>query len=179
MPAVVTVGSDSTSVYVEHNGYLSIEADHATAKVGSDWYTIPDFGKTLSGVTTMPVTKQPDAEMYLEYKFKTDYNGQISLHLLLAPTLNYNDNKGLRVAVSIDGGSERIINYNAKYTDNQWRKWVANAIIDNVSEWTIDRRENHVLKIRFLDPGIVLEKVMLDMGGLKPSYLGAPESPCK
>jgi hypothetical protein len=27
-----------------------------------------------------------------------------------------------------------------------------------------------------LEPGIVLEKILIDAGGLKPSYLGAPES---
>jgi hypothetical protein len=34
----------------------------------------------------------------------------------------------------------------------------------------------HSLRIRVLDAGIVLEKVMIDLGGLKPSYLGAPEN---
>jgi hypothetical protein len=28
-----------------------------------------------------------------------------------------------------------------------------------------------------LDPGLVLQRVVVDAGGLKPSYLGPPESP--
>jgi hypothetical protein len=27
-----------------------------------------------------------------------------------------------------------------------------------------------------VDPGITVQKILIDLGGLKPSYLGAPES---
>jgi hypothetical protein len=33
-----------------------------------------------------------------------------------------------------------------------------------------------VLKFWVLEPGVVLHKLVIDAGGLKPSYLGPPES---
>jgi len=34
----------------------------------------------------------------------------------------------------------------------------------------------HVLKFRMIDPGIILQKIVIETGEIKPSYLGPPES---
>jgi hypothetical protein len=40
----------------------------------------------------------------------------------------------------------------------------------------VNRPGDHVLKFWFVDPGVVLQKLVIDVGGERPSYLGPPES---
>ena len=46
----------------------------------------------------------------------------------------------------------------------------------NASTHTIAAVGYQPLKVCMVDPGIVLQKIVIDLGGLKPSYLGPPES---
>lgn len=169
-------------LFIDENGYISIEAEHYSRAMNgktTDWLIIPDLGRTLSGVTTTPSTATPDENTYLEYDFETSYNGNATVYILLSPTLNFNDNKGLRYAVSINGGKEEIVNFNGQYNDQKiWWSWNAWAINETTVQQTISSSPTnwHTLRFRPLDPGIVLQKIMIDFGGLKPSYLGAPES---
>lgn len=169
-------------LFIDEDGYISIEAEHYSRAMNgkiTDWLIIPDLGRTLSGVTTTPSTATPDENTYLEYDFETSYNGNATVYILLSPTLNFNDNKGLRYAVSTNGGKEEIVNFNGQYNDQKiWWSWNAWAINKTTVQQTIpsSATNRHTLRFRPLDPGIVLQKIMIDFGGLKPSYLGAPES---
>jgi len=169
--------------FMESNGCVSIEAEHYSAANNNDkvsWQIISGLGKTLSGITTSPVTAAPQEDVAngvsLEYDVYLQSSGDATLKLLLSPTLNFNGNKGLRYAVSIDGGEEQIVNFNQKFTERERERWVANSIIESVTKHYFFDAGLHTIKYRAIEPGIVLQKILLDMGGLKPSYLGAPES---
>jgi hypothetical protein len=180
MPKIEYVtGSYRSRLFVEKEGYISIEAEHYSRLQNGRtiaWKVIPGLGKTLSGITTFPATATPapDDPVYLEYDMELTTGGKYQLYVYLSPTLNFNANKGLRYAVSFDGGEEQIVNFNGQYR-GELGQWQAEAIIKSSSGHELSKGK-HILRFRVLDQGIVLQKILLDAGGLKPSYLGAPES---
>lgn len=170
-------------IFVEKNGYVSIEAGNYSRLNNSNkiyWDMIPDMGKTKSAMTTFPKNIYPkeNDNIYLEYDIDFESTGDFKVHLLLSPTLNFNANKGLRYTISFDGKNEQIINFNGHYK-GELGLWQAEAIIKSTTKHTITEKGKHTLRFRALEPGIVLQKILIDTGGLKPSYLGAPESELK
>jgi Gylcosyl hydrolase family 115 C-terminal domain len=56
---------------------------------------------------------------------------------------------------------------------------VANNIRSLFSTHVLTQAGAHTLKYWVIDPGVVLQKIVIDLGGVKNSYLGPPESPRK
>ncbi|UOG76225.1 glycosyl hydrolase 115 family protein [Hymenobacter tibetensis] len=173
--------------FQENDGYVSIEAEHYSKAVhgGSvKWQTIPDLGRTLSGVTTLPTTaasQMPAASSpHLQYRVELTGSGPVTVKAYLAPTLNFTGGQGLRYAVSFDDEAPQIVNlHTGLVADNgnrPWEKAVAESILIKESKHTVAKPGTHVLKFWRVDPGVVLEKLVVDLGGVKPSYLGPPES---
>lgn len=162
--------------FVEKNGYVSMEAEHYTRKTDGSkvsWAVIPELGHTMSAITTLPVTEFPE-DMSLEYDFELETTGFARVTLRFSPTLNFNGS-GLRYAVSIDGKDEQIININGDYK-GELGQWQAQHRIDSETVHNVRKAGKHTLRIRPLDPGLVLQKITVNMGGMRKSYLGAPET---
>lgn len=181
MPAVVRVEPTNKGIFTEKDGYISMEAANFSRKNESAnvrWEIIPNLGKTLSGITTFPQNYYPNSNenIYLEYDFQLESEGEFPVYILVSPTLNFNENKGLRYAVSVDGQQEQIVNINDKYDVRKMERWQAKSINQTITKHNFNQKGKHTLRFRVLEPGIVLQKIMIDTGGLKPSYLGAPES---
>lgn len=169
-----------SKIFMEQDGYISVEAENFSSKKESSrmgWQVIPDFGRTKSGLTTFPQNLVPldKEDISLEYELDFKTAGTFDLHLYLAPTLNFNENKGLRYTVLLDGKNPQTLNFNGHYR-GELGKWQAEAIIVSTSKIVVETPGVHKLTFKVLDPGIVLQKLVIDTGGLKPSYLGPPES---
>jgi hypothetical protein len=174
--------------FVEADGYVSIEAEHYTKKAdagNAHWDKIDDLGRTLSAMTIFPVTAEsvtpPKDSPCLEYKMYLFHAGKIEVEAIVAPTLNFVPGRGLRFAVSFDEQPPQIIeivpaNFIAQHGNMDWEKTVADGVRKVKSTHTLSEAGSHTLKVWMVDPAVVLEKIVVNTGGVKSSYFGPPES---
>ena len=176
LPSMPETETISGGIFRETDGYLSIEAEHFTRKQNgqeAEWVVIPELGHTLSAMTTLPATSSPDG-LALEYDMDIDTKGYARVTLRFSPTLNFNGT-GLRYAIRFDSEEEQIVNINGHY-NGELGQWQSEHRIDCQTIHNIRKAGKHTLRIRPLDPGLVLQKIMINMGGQRKSYLGAPET---
>jgi hypothetical protein len=173
--------------YVESDGYVSIEAEHYACGVGAspvEWTRIPDFGRTLSGMTPFPVTTASQTpggnSPHLDYVVYLFSSGSVKVDAYLSPTLDVTE-KGLHYAVSFDDDAIQTVTAVTASTANvgtanPWSTWVSNNINVQTTTHTISSPGLHVLKFWMVDPGVVLQKIVVETTGVRQSYLGPPES---
>jgi hypothetical protein len=53
---------------------------------------------------------------------------------------------------------------------------VSNNVIIKTTGHTLNKEGKHTVKFWMVSPAVVLQKIVLDFGGEKPSYLGPPET---
>jgi hypothetical protein len=169
--------------FIESNGCVSIEAEHfsqAKATSSITWTRIPGLGRTLSAMTPDPVTaasQMPDSESpRLEYRIYLFTKGEVEVKAYLCPTLNFNNNEGLHYGISFDDQPPQIINMHAKGTFQDWEESVRNNVTTSTSNHMLAEAGPHLLKFWMVDPGVVLQKLVVVTGEPKNSYLGPPES---
>jgi hypothetical protein len=111
----------------------------------------------------------------LEYSILVENPGEIEVTVYLSPTLNFNNNNVLRYAVGINDETPQIINFNGSYTLRDWEQWVADNIIKVTTKHTVASAGKQTLNYYAVDPAVVLQKIFINTGGLKTSYLGPEE----
>ena len=180
---------DSLQGFVEGEGFVSIEPEHFTKNIDAGqnrWFKIQDYGRTLSGMRAMQPVDAPSAtpgkdSPCLEYQMYLFSTGAVEVATITSPTLNFAPGRGLRVAVSFDDETPQVItlvsaNYKAQNGNHDWEKVAGDNARTVRSKHTLEKPGYHTLKYWMVDPGVVLQKIVVDCGGVKPSYLGPPES---
>jgi hypothetical protein len=185
----VVKNPDATGLrgFVESNGYVSMEAEHhdrAVQRAPVFWQLIPHIGRTGAGMTPFPATAPrqsigPDSPR-LEYDIQLWNAGKVVVWAYLSPRNNVRPTDGLKYAVSIDGAEPQVVNVTTALNGIPMNRSFERNTSDNVNltstEHFIQAPGAHVLKFWAVDPTVVLQKLVIDTGGLAPSYLGPPES---
>ncbi len=188
-PAGISPGS--VKGFVESNGYVSIEAAHFAKNINTGdngWIEVEDFGHTLSGMRATAATDAPALKPgvnapCLEYQMYMFSTGAVEVNLYVAPTLNFLPGRPVRYAIAFDDGEPQLVtlvpeDFDAMNGNREWEESVSNNYRIGKSSHTVSDEGYHILKVWMVDPGVVLQKVVVNAGGVKPSYLGPPESFC-
>lgn len=169
--------------FAEADGYIAIEAEDFSRQGASGhlrWEKIPEHGRTISSMSVYPIgdwqfndaTNAP----YLEYDIYTHSSGEFTLQGFFAPSWPFMPERGLRYAVAIDDEPAQIVNLVADMSDATWAETVRSDVRLGITKHKVARAGAHKLRIYSLDPAVTLQKLVLDTGGLQPSYLGPPPS---
>ncbi len=167
--------------FVEGDGVVALEAEHAARRIGTggvEWETIPGYGRTLSAVAPFPVEFKPflpGKGARLEYDLTTFTAGKATLEAVVAPSLAFQPGRGLRVAFAFDDETPQVVDVAAPYLSRAWETAVSDAVHKVRTQHDL-KPGHHVLKVWAIDPGVVVQRLVVDLGGLRPSYLGPPES---
>ncbi|KAH6871562.1 hypothetical protein B0T10DRAFT_417276 [Thelonectria olida] len=186
LPVNKTSAPDGFDGYLESGGLVSIEAEHfASAEKRNDlsYVKIPHYGRTLSGVKLWPVTAKSQTTTSgpkLTYSFHTfNSRSEARVMVFLGATLNHDPSRPLKYAFSIDGGDPVIVQpVPTTPMGSQPSGWTEAVIAGG---WTPTTTVNipkgsHELSLWLLEPGVVVQKLVIDLGGFKSSSLGPPES---
>jgi hypothetical protein len=185
----IEITPESLNGFVEGEGYVSIEAEHFTKNIAageSQWSVIKDYGHTLSAMRATAPADNPPAtpgkdSPCLEYRMYLFTAGNVDVEAVFSPTLNFISGRGLHYAISFDDNEPQIVTlvpekFNAQNGNREWEQTVMDNARFNITNHTIDKPGYHTLKIWMIDPGPVLQKIVLNTGGVRPSYLRPPES---
>ena len=162
--------------FVEANGYVAMEADHYTRKVG-EWRLLPEIGRTGNGMTPLG-----GAGARLEYATTLTTTGPVKVTAVLSPRNNVRPTDGLKYAISLDDQPPQTVNV-TKATgaddttmNRQWERNTSDNANRTTTTHTVAAAGTHTLKFWMVDPTVIVQRLEIDTGGVKDSYLGPPES---
>ncbi|WP_235817317.1 glycosyl hydrolase 115 family protein [Bacteroides congonensis] len=182
--------AEMDTLFVEHNGYVSINAADYHRKVENDAIkimTIPNLGfenaSVQLGNPIAPMQRTGSSIVpRVEYDFYTFGQGSVDVYTYVLPTFTLAADKGYagheatnietRYGVCIDDGP--VMNPSTssfEYAQIWYESALKNCRI-NKTTLHINKPGKHTVKVLCGDAGTVLQKVVLDFGGMKRSYLG-------
>jgi hypothetical protein len=174
---------DEIRGFVESHGCVSMAAGHFTRRRDRDragWQVIGGLGRGGGAVAVFPATlasRTDPADIRahspaLEFDFHLFTAGEVELHLDCLPTQPVAPGRGVRLAVSIDDGDPQVLGDQAR----RYPQDVLANLRRCTTRISIARPGPHTLTVWMVDPGVILDKIVLHTAPPVQSCLGPPES---
>ncbi|KAB5578761.1 hypothetical protein GE09DRAFT_560311 [Coniochaeta sp. 2T2.1] len=163
------------------------------------YHTFANYGRTSGGVGLIPLNTEkltPSTAPALEYNLYLFSNssvlGPANVTVYISPSQNYlGDGQPLQYAISLYPSNSaspptpKIVTPVGRSVGTNmpdgWGYAVADAVWGHTGNYTttkfnVTQEGAYTLRIWALLPSVIVQKVIVDMGGVRPSYLGPPES---
>ncbi|NGO10001.1 glycosyl hydrolase [Streptomyces sp. HC44] len=171
--------------FVEAGGYVAVDAEHFARSVGT-WRRIDGIGRTGAGMTPWPVTaprRTPGGSSpRLEYEVSLLAAGPVTVWAYLSPRNPALPTGGLEYGISFDEDAPQIVDiHEATKADDglmnmEWARNTSDNVNRTATRHTIAAAGVHRLKFWMVDPTVVVQRLVIDTGGLPTTYLGPLES---
>lgn len=172
--------------FVEADGYISMFAQHYTAKQtknGQDWAIakgLAHAGDAL--VATRNIFIPSDTanikteNAFVAYDFYSNSTAAPVVSIYTLPTHPLNKNFSMRYAVSIDDGPIQIVDFKTFGRSEEWKQ----NVLRNSAIRTVRFRSlapgKHQLKVYVIDPGVALDRILINFTQPQKSYSVVPET---
>jgi hypothetical protein len=169
--------------YVEANGYVAIEAEHFSAnssRGGAEWRVQTGLGRNGDSVKIFPDLSSSITDQFMTKSASLDYKiyffstGKFEVTIYRLPTLNALGQ--CRLALSLDDSAAKIVSGVNSVNDTAWRTTLLEHIEKLTTTIEVKTPGYHTLHLFKVDPSMIVDRIVINTGGLQPSYMGPPES---
>ena len=171
--------------FVEADGYISIDAadfTHRKEVKGFSWQEVEQLGRTKSSLASLPISddsfKKAKKAPYVEYDVTFTNVGEFEIKTLFAPSWPIDPTRGLRYAIAVGEERPKVVDFIAgmQGTDDGWEESVKDGVRVGRSIHKVKKPGPTTIRVYMIDTGVAFQKIIVDTGGLMPSYLGPQAS---
>lgn len=180
-------GRDGGYVFAPVEDAIIIEAAHyhsaENAESGAKWEVLPFFGRTLSGMAVRPYTESPVGASLKYVIHLPEGTDSVKVHVITKSTLAFDRKEGHRYTVGFEGETPVEVNFNANLNEapeniySIYYPTVASRVVEKIIPLMANKSGEATIVVSPLDPGIVFEKLVIDLGGYTPQFLFGKETP--
>jgi hypothetical protein len=176
--------------FVENNGYVSIHPAHYNREkkqAHADWILLPDLGYAREALQSQTVSLKnmeqvsdtgwiKKSSSYVEYDFYTFSTANAALTVYSVPTHPLNNRCSMRYAVSVDDGPLQVVDFRTFGRSDEWKQNVLRNRAEKKIKLSLVEKGKHCLRIYAVDPGVILDGILIDLGGLHNACAVIPET---
>jgi len=172
--------------FIESDGYVSMNASGFTRSgntADKAWEATEGMGSERKMLESRPFTAKVDTSRaailrnpFVEYDFYSFGTSPAVVNVYTLPTFPLNNNYEMRYAVKVDDGPLKVLNFKTVGRTDEWKRNVlTNTAVKSVVIPDL-KSGKHKLTIYMVDPGVILDKIFINLDQKKLPYSDMQET---